>query len=123
MAHESITIDLRKTEDDRFSLFTLRGSLDLATAPSVRAALIEALDEDARGLVVDLSQVDFLDSTGLSALIGARKRATERSGEIRLIAQEGRILRLLRITGLADVFAVYPTLGDALADETRLAGL
>jgi anti-sigma B factor antagonist len=74
-------------------------------------------------LIVDLSQLEFLDSTGLGALIGAHKRAAEHQGEVRLVAQEGQILRLLRITGLLDVFSVYPNLDAALSDDARLVGL
>jgi anti-sigma B factor antagonist len=64
-----------------------------------------------------------LDSTGLGALIGAHRRAAENGGSVRLVVQEGQILRLLRITGLLDVFAVYPSVDAALADDARLVGL
>ncbi len=74
-------------------------------------------------LIVDLTKVDFLDSTGLGALIGGQRRAKEFAGEIRLVAKEGQILRLLRITGLLKVFAVYPTLADALGDGVRVGDL
>ncbi len=56
-------------------VFKLRGSLDLATAPTVRAALNEATDTGPHDLIVDLTQLEFLDSTGLassSARIGGR---------------------------------------------------
>lgn len=125
MAHDSISIDLRATDDGRHQIFALRGSLDIATAATVRAALVDAISTADRGVIVDLTAVDFLDSTGLSTLIGAHKRASERTdgASIRLVAQEGPILRLLRITGLLDVLAVYPTLEAAVAEDARLVGL
>jgi anti-sigma B factor antagonist len=73
--------------------------------------------------VVDLTQLEFLDSTGLGALIGAHKRAAEHGGSVRLVAHEGQILRLLRITGLLEVFSVYPSVEAALGDDARLVGL
>jgi anti-sigma B factor antagonist len=123
MSEETLTIDVSSANDGAIQLFSLGGSLDIATSPTLRAALMEAVDRDKHELIVDLTQLGFLDSTGLGALIGAHKRAAEHSGSVRLVAQEGQILRLLRITGLLEVFAVYPTVEAALADEARLVGL
>jgi anti-sigma B factor antagonist len=101
----------------------LSGSLDIATSPTVRAALTEASERGNHRLVVDLTNVEFLDSTGLGALIGAQRRAKEVDGDVRLVVKEGQILRLLRITGLLKVFAVYPTLTAALAGGDRVGDL
>jgi anti-sigma B factor antagonist len=120
MTHDELSIDL-KTEDGGDTLvFRLRGSLDLATAPTVRAALSDAVDKGSRHLLVDLSHLEFLDSTGLGVLIGAHRRATERDGSLRLVVQDGPISRLLNITGLIAVFAVYHSLEDARNDRGRL---
>lgn len=89
----------------------------------MRAALLEASGRGDHRLIVDLSNVEFLDSTGLGALIGAQRRATEQGGELRLVVKEGQIVRLLRITGLLKIFAVYPTLGDAVNDGARVGDL
>lgn len=123
MPQDSLSIDVTAAADGRVQLFGLGGSLDIATSPTLRAGLMEAADRDKHEIVVDLTHLEFLDSTGLGALIGAHKRAAEHGGSVRLVAQEGQILRLLRITGLLDVFAVYPTIEAALADEARLVGL
>ena len=123
MSQDTLSIDVATARDGHVQLFSLGGSLDIATSPSLRAALMEAADREKHEIVVDLSQLEFLDSTGLGALIGAHKRATEHGGAVRLVAHEGQILRLLRITGLLDVFAVYPSVEAALADDARLVGL
>ena len=123
MSHDSLSIDVTTTADGKIQLFGLGGSLDIATSPSLRATLMEAADRNDHEIVVDLSQLEFLDSTGLGALIGAHKRAAEHGGSVRLVAHEGQILRLLRITGLLEVFAVYPSVDAALADDARLVGL
>jgi anti-sigma B factor antagonist len=117
-AHEDLSIHVHKKGE--MPIFELTGSLDIATAPTVRAALLEAADKGDHRIVVDLERVDFLDSTGLGAMIGAQRRAKEAGGEIRLVVQEGQILRLLRITGLLKAFGVYVTLEDALAEKNRL---
>lgn len=119
MTHDELSIDL-KTEDGGALVFKLRGSLDIATAPTVRAGLSEAAEKGNHHVIVDLTQLEFLDSTGLGVLIGAHRRATEHSGSFRLIVREGPILRLLNITGLVTVFSVYQDLEDARRDRARV---
>jgi anti-sigma B factor antagonist len=121
MTHDELNIDLRTEDGGETLVFKLRGSLDLATAPTVRAALSEATDKGGHDLIVDLTQLEFLDSTGLGVLIGAHRRAAEHGGSLRLIASDGPISRLLNITGLITVFAVYHTLEDARADRGRVS--
>lgn len=120
MSHDELSIDLKTENRGESLIFKLRGSLDIATTPTVRAALNDATEQGKKELVVDLSQLEFLDSTGLGALIGAHRRATEHDGSLRLIVTEGPIARLLNITGLIRVLAVYHTLDDALKDQDRV---
>ncbi|MFY9779887.1 MAG: STAS domain-containing protein [Candidatus Baltobacteraceae bacterium] len=122
MPSDTLTIDVTPKEEGRVALFSLRGSLDIATAPSLRAALLEAAERDGHEIVVDLSHLEFLDSSGLGALIGAHKLAEEHQGSVRLVAQEGQILRLLRITGLLEVLNVYSSVDAAIAGDARLVG-
>ena len=119
--HEDLSIHVHVLDD--IEVFELTGSLDIATSPTVRAALTSASERGGHQLIVDLTQVDFLDSTGLGALIGGQRRAREFGGEVRIVAKEGQILRLLRITGLLKVFSVYPTLEDAVKDGQRVGDL
>ena len=119
--HEDLSIHVHTVDD--VQVFELIGSLDIATSPTVRAALTEASERGSHRLIVDLTLVEFLDSTGLGALIGGQRRAKEFGGEVRLVAKEGQILRLLRITGLLKVFAVYPTLEHAVGDGQRVGDL
>ena len=124
MSHdETITIDIKSEHNGEALIFTLHGTLDVATSPSVRAALLEAADDGKHEIIVDLSAVEFLDSTGLGALIGAHRRALEKGGRVRLVCTDGPIQRLLNITGLMKSFAVYATLEAALKDRDRLVSL
>ena len=113
MTHDELSIDLKTENGGETLVFKLRGSLDLATAPTVRAALSDATEKGSQDLIVDLTQLEFLDSTGLGVLIGAHRRAAERGGSFRLIVSDGPISRLLNITGLIGVFAVYHSIEDA----------
>lgn len=122
MSHDELSIDIKSEHNGASLIFRLKGSLDLATSPTVRAALLEAANEGKHEIVVDLSNVEFIDSTGLGALIGGHRRALENSGGVSLVVTEGPISRLLNITGLIRVFKVYASVEDALADQGRLAG-
>ncbi len=120
MAQEPLSVEIKMEHDGDAIVYRLRGSLDFETAPSLRAAMLEAADQGKHDIVVDLSQLEFLDSSGLGALIGAHKRALEHAGRLRLIISAGPIARLLTITGLMNVLAVYPSIEAALEDRDRL---
>jgi anti-sigma B factor antagonist len=121
MSHDELSIDIKTENRGGALVYRLRGSLDIATSPSARAALVEAASKGRQDIIIDLTGLEFLDSTGLGALIGAHRRALERGAEIRLAVGEGQIARLLNITGLVRILAVYPTLDDALAGNARIS--
>ncbi|HEX4014271.1 MAG TPA: STAS domain-containing protein [Candidatus Cybelea sp.] len=120
MTHDELSIDLKPEDGGDTLVLNLRGSMDIATAPTVRAALTEAIDAGTAHLIVDLTRLEFLDSTGLGVLIGAHRRTAENNGSLRLVVSEGPISRLLNITGLVAVFAAYHSLDDARRDRARL---
>ena len=120
MSHDELSIDIKTDNEGGTLVYRLRGSLDVATSPAVRAALLQSANEGNTEIIVDLTKLQFLDSTGLGALIGAHRRALEKGGKIRLVVNEGPISRLLNITGLVRVFPVYHTVEDARRDEARV---
>ena len=88
-------------------VFTPPPQFDLAAAPDV-AYELRALLELHPHVAVDLSSVEFIDSSGLGVLVTCRKLADEWSGELVLCGAASRIERLLQITGLDEVFRRYP---------------
>jgi anti-sigma B factor antagonist len=92
----------------------LRGELDLRTVPKLRMRLAEALQRGSGPVVVDLTEVTFIDSTGLSALLNALRRLTRAGRRMLLATQEGPVLRLLRMTRLDSTFALYDSAEAAL---------
>jgi anti-sigma B factor antagonist len=91
----------------------LAGELDLYNAPVVRKTLVEACTDGPAKVVVDLSEVEFIDSTALGVLIEARTRLPNRKGF--LLAGPGlETRRALEISGLDRHFAVHQTVDDAL---------
>jgi anti-sigma B factor antagonist len=92
----------------------VRGAVDMLTAPELRAALKAALATDLTALVVDLTAVNLLASSGMSALLSAHNTAAP---DVRLaVAADGPgTSRPLRIAGLSDILDVHPTLAEATA--------
>ena len=93
------------------------GEIDLHTAPGLRAALepaVQTAREQGTAVVVDLSGVSFLDSTGLGELVGAHKALAESGGRLHVVAVGDRVRRLLGLTGLTEVLAVHDSRADAL---------
>jgi len=93
---------------------TVRGNLDIDSGTSLATALEQVLDRPAPRIVLDLSGVEFCDSTGLSALVVGHNRATAEGGWLRLAAPGDFLGHLLDTVGLTPRLAVYPTVGDAL---------
>lgn len=93
----------------------LEGEVDVYTAPALRQAILDQVEKGTKHLLVDLTRVEYLDSTGLGILIGGVKRLKEQGGSLRLVGPSARITRIFDITGLNKIFDVYATEQDALA--------
>ncbi len=91
------------------------GEVDVYTAPVLDEALSGVVSGGATRVVVDLSGVDFLDSTGLSVLVKALKRVRDADGSLDVVVTAERVAKVFRITGLDQVIPVHPSLADALA--------
>jgi anti-sigma B factor antagonist len=100
--------------DDAGVILAVTGEIDLLTADQLRAAL--EVEVARRALViVDLTAVEFLSSSGLAALSLAHRAAVEADHELRLVAGNRVTLRPIQITGMADEIAVFTTVADAVS--------
>jgi anti-sigma B factor antagonist len=108
-------LDITWRQDGAAVVLTLRGELDMRTVPSLRKELARALERGAGPVVVDLSDVAFIDSTGLAALLNALRRLTRANRRLLLVTPEGAVLRLLRLTRLDSTFALHASRDEALA--------
>jgi anti-anti-sigma factor len=95
-------------------ILAVAGEIDLLTADELSEALaVEVARTEL--VVVDLTAVEFLSSSGLAALALAHRAAVEADHELRLVAGNRVTLRPIQITGLADEIAVFATVADAVA--------
>lgn len=98
-----------------YTVVEVRGEVDVYTASVLRKKLLEVIDAGADQLVADLRRVDFLDSTGLGVLVGAMKRLRMAGGDMSLVCDSEKLLKIFRITALDRVFALHATVDSATA--------
>lgn len=91
---------------------SLQGEVDLASAPQLRRGLYDLIDQGNHRIAVDLTEVEFMDSTGLGVLIGALKRLREASGTMVLGGIRPAVARVFEITGLDRIFTIHESLGE-----------
>ena len=107
-----------KTEHlgDHTYVISLAGEVDLYTAPEFKQQLLEAIEEGARDVIVDLSRATFIDSTTLGVLVGGVKRLRPNEGQLSVVSEDRNIVKIFEITGLNRVFTIYATRGEAIDD-------
>jgi anti-sigma B factor antagonist len=103
------------TERDGYTVLSPQGEIDYATGPQLKEAITDALVAGRVNLVIDLHAVDFVESTGLGALIGGRRRARALNGSLSLVCTETPVLKVFRVTGLDKVFEIHESIDDATA--------
>jgi anti-sigma B factor antagonist len=99
------------------AVLQVTGEVDVYTAPMLREQIRELAAKGAVHLIADLSRVDFLDSTGLGALVGGLKRLREAGGSLALVISTARIQRIFQITGLTKALPAQPSVADAITAD------
>ena len=95
------------------AVLAARGEIDVASAPEFRASLSDLIEDGPTILIVDTSDVSFIDSTGLGVLIGAEKQMRNDGRRLRLVVTQPQVTRLLALTGLNEVFTVMSSTDEA----------
>jgi anti-sigma B factor antagonist len=114
-----VDLKLGHCNRDGIEVIDVAGTIDIYTAPRLRELVIDLVSTDNCQLIVNMDQVEFLDSTGLGVLVGALKRVRAHDGSLDLVCTRERILKLFRITGLTKVFGIHETVDQAIAAKGR----
>ena len=109
---------IESSADGRTSCLALVGELTYTTTPQFDDEVRRAVDASRPHLLVDAARLHFCDSVGLSALIGAHRRATALGGGLALRGVHGTLARALRVTGLEAVFTVCAEPATATDDSS-----
>ena len=108
-------IGTRSTRND-IPLIEMEGEVDVYTAPQLKQQMLNLLDGGSQGMLIDLTKVEYLDSTALGVLIGGLKRMRERDGNFALVCPNQRVRRVFEITGLDKIFDIYDSEAEAEAE-------
>jgi anti-sigma B factor antagonist len=107
------TVEERRQADA--TILTVSGELDLRTSPDLEGRLGAAFDAGAELVILDLRQIDFMDSTGLRVLLGAHQRAHESGRRFALVRGADQVERVLTLTGVRDLLTVVDAPEELLA--------
>lgn len=103
-------------EESGWPVVSVAGEVDLHSVQRFRSAMEQAeANSGSGGVLVDLSEVGFMDSSGLGVLIGHHRELAENGAEMRVVAGEAA-MKILRLTSLNTVFSIYDSRREALAD-------
>ncbi|MDP1848461.1 MAG: STAS domain-containing protein [Solirubrobacteraceae bacterium] len=112
------------SEDDaegEAHVLALHGEIHVTTAPRLAEHLTNAIESGKTAIVLDMSGVEFIDSTGLSVLLNALRFAGQRQGRLVLVCTNPTVLRLFQITGLEGTFDMFDDRAEAIAYVTQPA--
>ncbi|MFB4275005.1 MULTISPECIES: STAS domain-containing protein [unclassified Nonomuraea] len=107
-------LEMSRRRHGELVVVSLAGEVDADNVSKVRRCLDEAVETHGPRLVVDLSALTFIDTTGLGVLVRQLAALRDRDGTMALVAPDGQVLRRLRRTNLAPLFPIYDTLSQAL---------
>jgi anti-sigma B factor antagonist len=96
-------------------VLAITGEIDLSKAPDLRARLVKIASGDAPLVVVDLTEVTFLDSTALGVLVSSLKRMRSGGGDLRLVVTRPNLVKVFEITGLLDLFPLFASRREAVS--------
>jgi anti-anti-sigma factor len=104
--------------DDGIRAFTVRGELDMNTAPDLERGLEDALEQSSASIMLDLSACEFIDSTGIALIVRTWQRlgGGEGGGKLVLCCNNHQVRRLLKITGVESSISMHEQREDALAE-------
>ena len=108
-----MTLSIADSTRGDFHVLQLAGDIDVESSRTLRAHIVERFALPSARLVVDLTAVDFMDSSGLGALVSGWQ-LTREDGDFRIAGANAVVRRVLSITGMEDVFSMYATVDDAV---------
>jgi anti-sigma B factor antagonist len=114
MEDGSADLTLSTRTEGSATVVAAEGEVDLSTIPQLSEQLESLINDGQVDLIIDMAGVNFIDSTGLGVLVGARKKALAKDGSVQLARLQPKVLKIFRITQLTEIFPVYESVADAL---------
>lgn len=95
-------------------IVALSGDIDTYTCAKLREAIVDLINEGDLRVVINMSNVNYIDSSGLGTLVGGLRRVNEKNGELAISSATPQLLKVFNITGLSRVFDIFENEGDAV---------
>ena len=102
---------------DDTAVIAVRGRLDMVAAPGLREHIRRTVDDGSAYVVIDLGPTEFIDSSGLGAIVAGLKLARQAGGDLRIANVEGQVGVVLSLTNLDRILRPYPSVAEALGAE------
>lgn len=109
------SLSIAGRSEDGVEIVAVSGEIDIASAPRLITGLNDAVGAGETPVIVDLTEVGFMDSTGLALLLNAHRRLARRGKGFAVVSADGPVRRVFTITDMVDVLRVRPTLAEAKA--------
>jgi anti-sigma B factor antagonist len=106
--------DLTTADRNGVTVYAVSGRLDLVAGPKLKALIDATVTGGSTYGVVDLGGCEFIDSSGLGAIIGGLKRSREAGGDLRIAAPRGQVTRAIELMKLDRIFGQYATVDEAV---------
>jgi len=108
--------NFNEADQGTYVVLAPEGKFNLVAAPPIKARIDDLVAAGKARIVVDLQAVDFIDSSGLGALIGGLKTARQQGGDVRIAAAGEQVRAVLKLTNLDRILSPYDTVEEALHD-------
>ena len=112
---ESVDVQVSTRDVGARTVVHVAGEIDVSSADRVREQVSVLVSQGRTDLVVDLSDVGFMDSTGLGLLVGVLKRVRTAGGRLVLVVAPDKLRKVFELTGLTQLFTIHDSLDEALA--------
>jgi anti-sigma B factor antagonist len=112
---ENVRIETSLRHHDDVPVLDVVGEIDIYTTPQFKEAVSAAIDEGKPTIIINMTQVTYMDSSGFGTLLSATKRLRPLDGALFLVGCNDAITRMLQITRLNTIFGIYATEDDALS--------
>lgn len=108
-------MEIQVRDSDRVRIISVVGSIDAMTADDFSSFVLDQLGEEHNQLVIDLSQLEFMSSAGLRAILAGLKAARRQGGDLRLAAAQPGVEKVLTISGFASILKAFPSVSEAVS--------
>jgi anti-sigma B factor antagonist len=110
---KNMSFQIKCKEKDNIGVISIKGEVDMFTSPNLREKLLPLFKKNVKGIIIDLSQVSFMDSSGIATLVEGLQWSRKNKREFVLTQLGDNVKNALALTKLDNVFAIKEKIDDA----------